>query len=119
MARRVRRGDLWMHRFAAPDRRRPVLVLTRQVMVNRLHTVTVAPITSTIRGMPTEVRVGIMHGLKHDSVVNLDHIQTVQRSDLHRWLGRLGPGRMFDVCRALTVALGCEAGMAREESWIL
>ena len=119
MARRVRRGDLWLHRFAAPDRRRPVLVLTRNDVVNRLHTVTVAPVTSTIRGIRSEVRVGVAHGLRSESVVNLDHIQTVPRSDLHHWIGRLGPGRMFEVCRALTVALGCEAGMAREEPWIL
>ena len=119
MPRRVRRGDLWLHRFAAPDRRRPVLVLTRNDVVNRLHSVTVAPITSTVRGLPSEVRVGVANGLKCESVVNLDHIQTVPRSDLEHWIGRLGPGRMFEVCRALAVALGCEAGMAREEPWML
>ena len=79
VARTVRRGDLWLYEFRSPDRRRPVLVLTREVMVNRLHTVTVAPITSTIRGTATEVRVGTFEGLKDESVVNLDHVQTVPR----------------------------------------
>ena len=126
MARTVRRGDLWLHQFGAPvgapvgapDRRRPILVLTRDVMANRRHSVTVAPVTSTIRGTPTEVRVGVAEGLKHDCVVNLDHLQTVRRSDLRGWIGRLGPGRMFEVCRALNVSFGCEATMVREEPWV-
>ena len=118
MARRLRRGDLWLHQLASPDRRRPVLVLTRDVMANRLHSVTVAPITSTIRGTPTEVRVGPMHGLKHESVVNLDHIHTVPRHDLRQWIGNLGPGPMFEVCQALNNALGCESGWAREETFV-
>ena len=118
MARGVRRGDFWLHQFGTPDRRRPVLVLTRDVMASRLHTVTVAPVTSTIRGTPTEVRVGVAQGLKHECVVNLDHVQTVRRTDLHQWLGRLGSGRMFDVCLALNAALGCEASMVREEPFL-
>lgn len=115
MARTVRRGDFWLYQFGAPDPRRPVLVLTREVMANRLHTVTVAPVTSTIRGTPTEVPVGVAQGLKRDCVVNLDHVQTVPRADLRQWIGRLGRGRMFDVCQALNAALGCEATMVREE----
>lgn len=115
MARTVRRGDLWLYESRSPDRRRPVLVLTREVIVNRLQTVTVAPVTSTIRGNATEVRVGTFEGLKHESVVNLDHVQTVPRADLRQWIGRLGPGRMFEVCQALNAAFGCEATRVREE----
>ena len=118
MARTVNRGDLWFYQFGAPDRRRPVLVLTRDEVANRLSTVAVAPVTSTIRGIRSEVRVGVAEGLKHDSVVNLDLVQTVPRADLHRWIGRLGSGRMFEVCRALNVAFGCEATMVREEPWV-
>ena len=99
--------------------RRPVLVLTCDVLAAWLHPVTVAPMTFTIRGMPTEVRVGVAQGLKHECVVNLDHVQTVPRSDLQQWIGRLGPGRMFEVCRALNAAFGCEADMVREEPWVL
>ena len=58
MARRVNRGDIWTYRFKAPDKRRPVLVLTRQEVIELLHTVMVAPITSTIYGAPGEVLVG-------------------------------------------------------------
>lgn len=118
MARVVRRGDLWLYPFGSPDRRRPVLVLTRDDVVNRLGTVAVAPVTSTIRGIRSEVRVGVAEGLKHESVVNLDHVQTVRRADFHQWIGRLGPGRMFDVCQALNAAFGCEATMVREEPWV-
>ncbi len=118
MARTVARGDLWLYQFGGPDRRRPVLVLTRDSIANRLHTVAVAPVTSTIRGTETEVRVGVAHGLKHDSVVNLDHVQTVPRADLRQWIGRLGPGRMFEVCKALNAAFGCEATMVREEPFV-
>ena len=48
MAREVRRGEIWMYTFRAPDKRRPVLVLTRQEVIGLLHTVMVAPITSTV-----------------------------------------------------------------------
>ena len=94
-----------------------MLVLTRDDVVNRMHTVAVAPVTTTIRGIRSEVRVGRFEGLNRDSVVNLDHVQTVPRGDLHQWIGRLGPGRMFEVCQALNTAFGCEATMVREEPW--
>ena len=108
MARNVNRGDIWTYRFAAPDKRRPVAVLTRQEVIPLLRTVMVAPITSTIRGAPGEVVVGAAHGLQRDSAVNLDHVQTVERSRLVRRIGRLGPEEMREVCRALAVAVGCD-----------
>ena len=108
MARELNRGDIWTYRLSRPDKRRPVLVLTRQEVIPLLHTVMVAPVTSTIRGAPSEVIVGVAHGLKHDSAVNLDHIQTVDRSRLVRYVGRLGPADMREVCRRLAVATGCD-----------
>jgi mRNA-degrading endonuclease toxin of MazEF toxin-antitoxin module len=92
----------------SPDRLRPVLVLTRQEVIALLHTVMVAPITSTLRGAPSEVGVGVEHGLRHPSAVNLDHVQTVKRSRLAGYVGRLGPEKMRDVCRALAIAVGCD-----------
>jgi mRNA interferase MazF len=67
----------------------------------------VAPITSAIRGAPSEVVVGTEDGLKHASAVNLDHVQTVDRGRLTRFVGRLGPSKMREVCRALAIATGC------------
>ena len=96
-----------MFAFKAPDKRRPVLVRTRQEVIDLLHTVMVAPITSTIYGAPSEVAIGIAEGLKHDSAVNLDHVQTVEQARLVRRLGHVGPAKMRDVCRALAVATGC------------
>ena len=107
MARRVRRGEIWLYTFKAPDKRRPVLVLTREDVIALLRTVMVAPITSTIRGAPSEVVVGVEEGLRGRSAVNLDHVQTVEQRSLTRYVGTLSPDRMGDVCRALAVATGC------------
>jgi len=107
MARSVRRGEIWLFAFRAPDKRRPVLVLTRQEVIGLLHTVTVAPITSTIRGAPGEVVLGVDEGLKQTSAANLDHVQTVEQARLKQFVGSLSPGKMAEVCRALAIALGC------------
>ena len=107
MARGIARGDIWTYAFSKPDKRRPVVVLTRSEVISLLPTVMVAPITSTIRGAPSEVLIGADEGLKHESAVNLDHVQTVEQSRLVRRVGRMSPSRMRAVCRALAVATGC------------
>ena len=107
MARTVSRGEIWTYRFKAPDKRRPVLVLTRQDVIGLLHTVTVAPITSTIYGAPSEVIVGPDEGLKQPSAVNLDHVQTVERARLIGYVGSVNASKMRSVCRALAVATDC------------
>jgi len=81
----VGRGEIWMFSFPKPDKKRPVLVLTRQDMISRLQTVTIAPITSTIRGVPSEVVVGTESGLKQPSAINLHHVATVPRAGLPSW----------------------------------
>ncbi len=96
-----------MYTFSPPNKRRPVLVLTRQEVIGLLRTVIVAPITSTIHGAPSEVIVGIDEGLKRESAINLDHVQTVDKTRLKRFIGSVGPEKMFAVCRALNVATGC------------
>ncbi|HKH43942.1 MAG TPA: type II toxin-antitoxin system PemK/MazF family toxin [Thermoanaerobaculia bacterium] len=107
MAGRVNRGEIWLFTFKPPDKRRPVLVLTRQEVIDLLSTVLVAPITSTIRGAPSEVPVGIAEGLKAPSAVNLDHVQTVERHQLVHYVGSLGREKMAAVCKALAIATGC------------
>ena len=109
MARGVNRGEIWMYQFAAPDKRRPVLVISREDVIPLLHTVMVAPITSVIRGAPSEVVVGVDEGLKRPSAVNLDHIQTVEQARLEHFVGTLSPVRMRHVCRAMAIAVGCDA----------
>jgi mRNA interferase MazF len=96
-----------MFAFKTPDKQRPVVVLSRQSVIPLLRTVLVAPITSAIHGVPSEVMVGTEHGLKHPSAVNLDHVQTVDQSRLKRFIGHLNEETMGRVCRALAVATGC------------
>ena len=107
MARGVARGDIWLYRFAPPDKRRPVLVLSRPAALAHLRTAVVAPISSKIHGLPSEVCLGIAEGMKGECAVNLDHVYTVQQSDLRTWVARLDAQRMRAVCEALNVALGC------------
>jgi mRNA interferase MazF len=107
VAGEVKRGEIWLHRFDRPDKRRPVLVLTRQEVIGLLGTVMVAPITSVIRGAPSEVVVGADEGLKRDSAVNLDHVQTVDKARLRTFVGTVSREKMSLVCRALAIATGC------------
>ncbi len=107
VGRAVSRGEIWLYAFAAPDRRRPVVVLTRDDAIPMLHTVMVAPVTSTIVGAPSEVLVGVDEGLKHSSAVNLDHVQTVPKQRLRHYVGSLRPIKLRELCRALAVATGC------------
>lgn len=108
MARAVSRGEIWTYQLKAPNKRRPVLVLTRQPVIALLHWVMVAPVTSTIHGVPSEVLVGVDEGLKHESAVNLDNVQSVERSRLTHYVGSLSAGKIQAVCRALATAVGCD-----------
>lgn len=102
----VSRGEIWFFAFPAPDRRRPVLVLTRPEIIPFLSTVTVAPITTTIRGIPSEVAVGQESGLKSDSAINLDNLATVPKAGLRSRVGRVAPHVLDQVREALLFALG-------------
>ena len=75
--------------WAILDKRRPVLVLTREVMVGRMSTVTIAPVTSTVHGIATEVPVGIRNGLPASSVVKCDQIMSIPIGQLHEPCGFL------------------------------
>ena len=107
MARAVNRGEIWTYRFKAPDKRRPVLILSRQEVIPLPRTVMVAPITSTRPGAPSEVPVGPDEGLRRESAVNLDHVQTVERARLTSYVASVGPATMRRVCQALAIATGC------------
>ena len=108
MAGRVNRGEIWRLHRPHPDKRRPVVVISRPSLIPLLHTVIVAPVTSTVRGTPAEVPVGVEEGLKQASCVNLCNLLTVPRSDLNGFVGTLGPDKMRRLCRALAIATGCD-----------
>jgi mRNA interferase MazF len=108
VARGVARGDVLLYQFARPDKRRPVVVLTRDSAIRYLSAVTVAPITSTIRGVPSEVVLDDRDGMKGQCAVNLHNAVTVSQQRLGKRVARLGPRRMGEVCSALRFSLGCE-----------
>jgi mRNA interferase MazF len=99
------RGEVWL---ATLDKVRPVVVLTRDPMGHFLNAVTVAPVTSTVRGVSTEVLVGPEDGVRLESVVNLDNVQLVARTRFVRRVGQARTATMGAVCRALSIATGCE-----------
>lgn len=102
----MRRGEVRWYRFARPDKKRPVLILTRTSALEVLDSVTVAPITSTIRDIPTEVVLEPEDGVPQDCAVNLDHVQTVPRARVGSLITTLTADRMAEVGAALGFALG-------------
>ena len=101
----MKRAEVRWYRFAPPDKRRPVLVLTRDSVIPFLGEVTVAPITTRIRDIPSEVVLSVDDGLPRDCAVNCDHLQTVQRGRLGALIATLSPRLMQQVATAVRFAL--------------
>jgi mRNA interferase MazF len=91
--------------LAALDKTRPVLILTREQVRPYRTSITVAPITSTVRGLSTEVPVGRANGLDHESVISCDNITTIPRSAIGRHLGYLQPAQEHTLAVAIAAAL--------------
>jgi mRNA interferase MazF len=108
MASRLSRAEVWLLERPRPDKRRPVLVLSRPSLIAALNTVTVAAITSTRRGSPTEVDLGVEEGLKGPCCVNLCNVFTVAQSDLRQFVGTVGSDKKHAICRALSIATACD-----------
>lgn len=94
--------------MARLDKNRPVLVLTRDAVLPFLNNVTVAPITTTIRGLSTEIPVGPINGLESECVVSCDNITTVPKEALGRQLGILLPEQELALTEAILVAFDLE-----------
>ena len=106
----MNQGDVYWYTFRAPDKRRPVLILTRNSVMPFLNSVTVAPLTTTIRGIPSEVLLSPAEdGVQADCVVNVDNIQTVRKASLGARLTHLSLERMREVRAAIEFALGFDA----------
>ena len=107
LARRLSRGDVHLCRFAPPGKQRPVLILTRGGVIGHLSTETVAPITSTVRDVPSEVILDVDDGMKGRCAVNLHNVITVSQERIANRVASLSEGRMHEVCVALRFSLGC------------
>lgn len=89
------------------DRARPAVVMHRDFAGRALSAVLVAPLTTTIRDIPTAVRLGPDDGVDRACVASLDNLTLLDKQRLVRRLGQLGPERMAELCRALAVAVAC------------
>lgn len=101
----MRRGEIWW--AATPGGDRPVLVLTRDPVADRIGAVVVAACTRTIRGLRSELRLGPDDGMPEACVATFDNLHTVRRSAFRERITRLGPQRLDEACRVLAAALGC------------
>ena len=104
----MNRGDVCWYTFKTPDKKRPVLILTRDSAIAVLHSVTVAPITSTIRSIPTEVVLTKADGLPTTCAANFDNLQTVPKRKLGDRLTRLSAERLAQAATAAAFALGLD-----------
>ena len=102
----MERAEVRWFTFAKPDKSRPVLVLTRSSAIRYLNAVTVVPLTTTIRGVPSEVRLSPDDGLLSECAANLYNLQTIPKAIIGSWITTLSPERMAEVEQALMFALG-------------
>ena len=105
----MNRGDICWYTSKAPDRRRPVLILTRDSAIPILNAVTIAPITSTIRSIPTEIVLTPRDGLPDTCAANFDNLQTVPKQNIGRRIAHLNSARMIEAAAAMAFALGLGA----------
>jgi mRNA interferase MazF len=100
------RGDICYHTFREPDKRRPVLVLTRTDAVSFLNEITIAPVTTTIRENNSSVWLDETDGMREACAVNLDYLQTVPKQKLGKVITHLSDERMQEVLNAIKFAFG-------------
>lgn len=101
----MKRGEIRWYQFAQPDKRRPVLILTRNSVLQYLGEATIAPVTSTVRDIPSEVFLSKDDGMHRDCAVNCDHLQTVSKARIGALITSLPRERMAAVGRAIRFAL--------------
>lgn len=106
----MERGEVRWYTFAGPDKTRPVLILTRSSAIRYLNAVIVAPITTTIRDVPSEVRLSEADGLMTDCAANYHNLQTVPKNRIGAWITTLPADRMTAINQALKFAVGIDEG---------
>ena len=101
----MKRGEIRWYKFKAPDKKRPVFILTRNSILEYLGEVTVAPITTTVRDIPSEVFLSKQDGMIKECAINFDHIQTVSKGKIGSLITTLSPGKLEQVREAIQFAL--------------
>lgn len=102
----MERGEVRWYTFQEPDKTRPVLILTRNSAIRYLNAVTVAPITTTIRDVPSEVKLSPEDGMPTDCAANFYNLQTVPKRKLGAWITTLSPDKLTEVDQAIQFSLG-------------
>jgi len=101
----MKHGEIRWYKFIRPDKKRPVLILTRDSVLEYLGEVTVAPITTTVREIPSEVYLSKAEGMLRDCAVNCDHLQTVPKGKIGPLITSLPPSKMIGVGQAIRFAI--------------
>ena len=101
----MKHGEIRWYKFIKPDKKRPVLILTRNSVIEYLNEITIAPITSTIRNIPSEVFLSKTDGMPRECAINCDHLQTVSQKKIGSIITSLPPKKLVDVGRAIRFAL--------------
>lgn len=101
----MKRGEVRWYKFKNPDKKRPVVILTRNSVLEYLDEVTVVPVTSTIRDIPSEVLLSRQDGMLNDCAVNCDHIQTVSKSKIGPLITTLSKDKLGEIRSAVCFAL--------------
>ena len=101
----MKRGEIRWYKFAQPDKKRPVLILTRNSVLEYLGEVTIAPVTTTIRDIPSEVFLSSNDGMQRDCAINCDHLQTVSKGKVGALITSISSVKMAEVGKAIGFAL--------------
>jgi mRNA interferase MazF len=101
----MQRGEIRWYKFRAPDKKRPIMILSRDSILEYLGEVTVAPITTTLRDIPSEVFLSKNQGMPRDCAINFDHIQTVSKGKVGSLITMLSPEKLEQVRQAILFAL--------------
>ncbi len=101
----MKRGEIRWYKFKAPNKKRPVLILTRDSIIEYLGEVTIAPITSTVRDIPSEMLLSKLDGMQKDCAINFDHIQTVSKEKIGSLITTLSPEKLKQMREAILFSL--------------
>ena len=101
----MKRGEVRWYKFTNPDKKRPVVILTRNSILEYLGEVTVAPVTSTIRNIPSEVLLSKEDGMQNDCAINCDHLHTVSKANIGTLITTLSKEKLFEIRNAVFFAL--------------